>query len=57
MGKPDRKKIIIDKEKEMRTKEISTMINEGGLGAENYYNIEKTDEKHDKETKSSKDEK
>lgn len=37
----DRKKIRIDKKKEMRTKEISKMIDEGGLGADNYYKIVK----------------
>lgn len=35
----DKKKIIIDKRKEMRTKEISKMISEGGLGSDNYYEI------------------
>lgn len=33
--------IEIDKTKETRTKEISKMIGEGGLGADNYYNIKK----------------
>jgi len=37
----DRRKINIDREKEMRTKDISNMISEGGLGADNYYNIVK----------------
>jgi len=39
MTKNDRLKIT--KEKEMRTKEISKMISEGGLGSEKYYDIEK----------------
>lgn len=30
-------RIELDKKKEMRTKEISRMISEGGLGAYNYY--------------------
>ena len=34
-----RKEIKIDKDAEMRTKGISNMINEGGLGADHYYNI------------------
>ncbi|SFE99291.1 hypothetical protein [Alteribacillus iranensis] len=38
MAKPRR---AIVKKKEMRTKEISTMIAEGGLGAERYYDIKK----------------
>lgn len=37
----NRKDIKIDKEKETRTEEISKMINEGGLGADKYYNIVK----------------
>lgn len=41
MSKNERPKIKITKEKEMRTKEISKMISEGGLGAEKYYEIEK----------------
>lgn len=40
MGNHDRTKIKIDKEKELRTEEISQMISEGGLGAYNYYDIE-----------------
>ena len=35
----DRDRIQIDRKKEMRTKAISKMISEGGLGADNYYNI------------------
>lgn len=31
--------IIINKENEMRSMEIANMINEGGLGAEEYYVI------------------
>ncbi|HLQ70693.1 MAG TPA: hypothetical protein VK142_02780 [Bacillota bacterium] len=37
----DRRKIKIDREKETRTEGISKMINEGGLGADKYYNIVK----------------
>lgn len=37
----DRLKIKIDRKKEMRTKEISKMIDEGGLGADRYYKIKK----------------
>lgn len=41
MSKKDRIKIEVDRKKEMRTKEISKMISEGGLGADKYYDIEK----------------
>lgn len=37
----DRDKIKIDKTKETRTKDISQMIAEGGLGADKYYNVVK----------------
>lgn len=51
-AKDDRAKIEIDRKKETRTKEISKMISEGGLGARTYYNIKKnassTEEKGDK---------
>lgn len=40
-NKNDRIKVNIDKDKEMRTKDISKMIGEGGLGADKYYDIEK----------------
>lgn len=44
--------IKIDKSDEPRTKEISKMIGEGGLGADKYYEIEKGDwEKKDDEGK------
>lgn len=43
MGKENRTKIKIDKDKEMRTKDISKMIGEGGLGADRYYDIKKKD--------------
>ncbi|PIC98844.1 MULTISPECIES: hypothetical protein [unclassified Sporosarcina] len=39
MTKDDRKRIV--KEHEMRTKGISRMIDEGGVGADKYYDIEK----------------
>lgn len=41
MTKRDRMRIKIDRDKEMRTEEISKMIDEGGLGADKYYEIEK----------------
>ena len=37
----ERPKIIIDRSKEMRTKETSRMISEGGLGSRIYYDIVK----------------
>lgn len=39
MAKDDRKEII--KTHEIRTKEISKMIGEGGMGADKYYDIKK----------------
>jgi len=42
MSNRGRGKIKIDKKKEMRTKDISRMIGEGGLGADKYYDIEKS---------------
>lgn len=33
--------ITVDKREEMRSREISNMINEGGLGADEYYIIQK----------------
>ncbi len=44
-------RIDIDKKKEMRTKEISKMIGEGGLGAYKYYDYPKKS-KPKKETRS-----
>lgn len=41
MTNNERIKIEKDKAKELRTKEISKMIGEGGLGADNYYNIDR----------------
>lgn len=48
----DRDEITLDKSKEIRSKEISKMIGEGGLGARKYYNIKKdpTKEKASEET-------
>lgn len=42
MPKKDHKNIVVDKSDEMRTKEISKMIDEGGLGADKYYSVKKT---------------
>ncbi|PID01572.1 hypothetical protein CSV67_13605 [Sporosarcina sp. P2] len=39
MTKDDRQEII--RKNEMRSKEISKMIGEGGIGAEKYYDIRK----------------
>jgi len=39
MAKDDRKEIV--KANEMRTKEIARMIDEGGMGADKYYDIKK----------------
>lgn len=36
-----RRKIIVDRKKEMRTSETSRMISEGGLGNRTHYQIEK----------------
>lgn len=43
MEKKERLKVIVDRSKEMRTKEISKMISEGGLGPTEYYDVEKVD--------------
>lgn len=40
MAKDNRKEVEV--KSEMRTKEISKMIGEGGLGAEDYYEIKKS---------------
>lgn len=50
----DRLKINIDKDKEMRTKDISKMIGEGGLGADKYYDIKKTSTSESEEEKEDK---
>lgn len=54
MSKQENEKIKINKKKETRTKEISKMISEGGLGAENYYDIEKNSSTSVDETKDKK---
>lgn len=54
----DEERIKIERKKEMRTKGISKMISEGGLGADNYYNIIKkssTKEKENSEETNEKD--
>ncbi|SDY08906.1 MULTISPECIES: hypothetical protein [Salimicrobium] len=50
------KKFTVNKKKQTRTKEISTMINEGGLGADRYYNIKYMKPSRDKAAKKQKDE-
>lgn len=42
MSKKDHKNIVVDKSQEMRSKEISRMIGEGGLGADKYYSVKKS---------------
>jgi len=51
MSKRGRKKVKVDPKKEMRTKEISTMISEGGLGADRYYKIKKKKEENEQSSK------
>ncbi|HLQ96782.1 MAG TPA: hypothetical protein VK108_10420 [Pseudogracilibacillus sp.] len=41
MEEDGRRKLEVDRKKEKRTKDISKMIDEGGLGAKTYYDIEK----------------
>lgn len=41
----EKEKIIIDKTKEPRKQGISRMIDEGGLGADKYYEIKKEKQK------------
>lgn len=48
----DRKDIKIDKTDEPRTKDISKMIDEGGLGADNYYNVVKESDTEDEDKQS-----
>lgn len=55
MAKDDRTKIEIDKKKETRTKEISKMINEGGLGERTYYDIKKTSPSNNESQEDNKD--
>lgn len=43
MEKKKRVEVIVDRNKEMRTKEISKMISEGGLGPTEYYDVKKKD--------------
>ncbi len=56
MAKDDRIKINVDRKKEMRTKETSRMISEGGLGSRTHYDIIKNSstekETQDKDEKS-----
>src|SRR5690625_6266841 len=56
MAKDKRPKIQIDRDKETRTKEISKMIGEGGVGSRTYYYIEKVNSE-DSKIKEDKDEK
>lgn len=53
MSKKDR--IVVNKEKETRTKEISKMISEGGLGSDKYYEIKKERAAQEKADKKSND--
>lgn len=39
--KRERPKIVVDRREEMRTKETSRMISEGGLGSRAHYNVKK----------------
>lgn len=63
MANKDRKRIEIDKEQEPRKKGISNMIDEGGLGADKYYDIKKSnsaeeeEEEEEEQTTKSKDKK
>lgn len=50
MSESKRKNINVDKSGEMRTEEISEMIDEGGLGADKYYNVTKTAPKDQEES-------
>ena len=50
-----RREIKVEREKEMRTKGISKMISEGGLGADKYYNIQKVSSEEEEEENDKKD--
>ena len=54
MADKKRDNIEIDKQHEMRSKGISKMISEGGLGADKYYKIKKHPEEEEKESKENK---
>jgi len=49
----EKKRLEIKRKEEMRTKAISRMIDEGGLGADNYYNIVKKNGKNQQFTSNS----
>lgn len=51
MSNSKRDKVTVDKSDEMRTKEISEMIGEGGLGAEKYYEVTKNTPSEGEEAK------
>jgi len=53
MEEKERLKIVVDRDKEMRTKEISKMISEGGLGPTEYYDIKKVDAQEDEQREES----
>ncbi|MGM8365644.1 hypothetical protein ACLIBG_09190 [Virgibacillus sp. W0181] len=46
----DKERLKIKKKNEMRTKDISRMIDEGGLGADKYYEITKGKQKDNEAT-------
>ncbi|MBM7695693.1 hypothetical protein [Salimicrobium jeotgali] len=48
-------KFTVNKKKQTRTKEISMMISEGGLGADRYYNIKYMKPSREKAAKKQKD--
>jgi len=49
MSERKRERLKVDRKNEMRTKDISKMISEGGLGAEQYYKIKKSSSEDEKE--------
>lgn len=57
MEKEDKVFEVNHKKKQTRTNEISTMINEGGLGADRYYIIKYMKEAREKEAKKANKEK
>lgn len=51
MSESKRAHIVVDKSGEMRSKGISRMIDEGGLGAEEYYDVTKIPPKNQEVSK------
>jgi len=49
MSERKKERLKVERKNEMRTKDISKMISEGGLGAEQYYKIKKSSQEDGEE--------